>query len=100
MYMRTAALARGVAYTVHEEIYALLKVTPKVRCLFSTRTDSHASFSQLIAPIFPGSSTCVDLGKIDINGVLLMGLNYYPETDVWVPALAAPFAIIRRALAE
>ncbi|KIJ98033.1 hypothetical protein K443DRAFT_123850 [Laccaria amethystina LaAM-08-1] len=83
MYMRTAALARGVAYTVHEEIYALLKVTPK-----------------LIAPIFPGSSTCVDLGKIDINGVLLMGLNYYPETDVWVPALAAPFAIIRRALAE
>ena len=30
-YMRTACLARGVAYTVQEEIYALLRVTPKVR---------------------------------------------------------------------
>ena len=29
--MRTACLARGVAYTVQEEIYALLRVTPKVR---------------------------------------------------------------------
>lgn len=82
-YIRTACLARGVAYAVQEDIYALLRDRPK-----------------LIAPIFPGSSTYVDLGKIDFNNVLLMGLNYYPETDVWVPALAAPFAVIRRAFVE
>jgi len=35
IYMRTAALARGVAYMVQEEIYGLLKVTPNVRLTYS-----------------------------------------------------------------
>lgn len=59
MYMRTAALARGVAYTVQEEIYALLKVTPNVRPAYSLR----ALISHVVLP-----AHCTHLsGLVDIR---------------------------------